>query len=89
MPVRPLRVTVWHEFRHEVRHESIRKIYPDGMHNVMASAIREHLGDAVDVRTATLDTPDHGLSDEVLQNTDVMTWWGQYYSARRGARRSL
>src|SRR4029078_9647952 len=28
------------------------------------------------VRTATLDQPSHGLTDEVLANTDVMTWWG-------------
>lgn len=74
--IRPIRVTVWHEFRHEVKHESIRKIYPDGMHNVMASAIKEHLGDEVEVKTSVLDAPDHGLSDDVLNNTDVMTWWG-------------
>ena len=72
----PLRVTVWHEFRHEKKHEAVKKVYPDGMHTVMASAISEHLGDAVQVRTATLDEPDHGLTDDVLNNTDVMTWWG-------------
>jgi trehalose utilization protein len=75
-PNQPLRVTVWHEFRHEIRHEAIRKIYPDGMHHVMASAISEHLGEQVHVTTATLDAPNHGLSDELLDNTDVMTWWG-------------
>jgi trehalose utilization protein len=72
----PLRVTVWHEFRHEIRHDAIRKIYPDGMHTVMASAISQHLGDQAQVTTATLDAPNHGLSDELLANTDVMTWWG-------------
>jgi trehalose utilization protein len=72
----PIRVTVWHEFRHEKKHESIRKIYPDGMHAVMAAAIKEHLGADVTIRTATLDEPEHGLTDEVLANTDVMTWWG-------------
>jgi len=34
------------------------------------------LGDAVTVRTATLDEPEHGLTDAVLAETDVMTWWG-------------
>lgn len=72
----PLRVTVWHEYRHEKLHESIAKVYPDGMHTVMAAAIKEHLGANVVVRTATLDEPEHGLTDEVLKNTDVMTWWG-------------
>lgn len=72
----PIRVTVWHEFVHEKKSEAVRKVYPDGMHTVMADAIREQLGDAVTVRTATLEEPDHGLTDKVLAETDVMTWWG-------------
>lgn len=72
----PIRVTVWNEGRHEVKHESVKKVYPDGIHTVLAGAITEHLGDAVTVRTATLDEPEHGLTDEVLKSTDVMTWWG-------------
>jgi trehalose utilization protein len=28
------------------------------------------------VRTATLDMPEHGLSEEVLASTDVLMWWG-------------
>jgi trehalose utilization protein len=72
----PLRVTVWHEYRHEKQHEEIRAIYPDGMHTVMAAGIKEYLGAAATVRTATLDEPAHGLTDEVLSNTDVLTWWG-------------
>lgn len=72
----PLSVTVWHEYRHELKHEIVRKVYPTGMHTVVSESIREHLGSAVQVRTATLDQPDHGLTDEVLNSTDVMTWWG-------------
>lgn len=71
-----LRVTVWHEYRHELRHEEVRRIYPDGMHMVLARAIRRLLGEAAEVRTATLDEPEHGIPEEVLANTDVMTWWG-------------
>lgn len=82
---RPLRVTVWHEFRHDnpaAEHPNATccKLYPDGMHAVMKSAIEEHLGSdsqGVKITTATLDQdPDHGLSDELLANTDVLTWWG-------------
>jgi trehalose utilization protein len=76
-PANPIRLTVWHEYRHEKKSEAVRKLYPDGMHAVIASAITEHLGaEGVQVRTATLDEPEHGLTDEVLNNTDVMTWWG-------------
>jgi trehalose utilization protein len=28
------------------------------------------------IRTATLDEPDHGLTEAVLRDTDVLTWWG-------------
>ena len=71
-----IRVTVWNEFRHEKKHEAVKKIYPDGIHTVLATALAEHLGAEVHVRTATLDEPDHGLTDEVLKSTDVMLWWG-------------
>jgi trehalose utilization protein len=43
------------------------------MHSVIAQGLREA---GMDVRTATLDQPEHGLTDDVLANTDVLTWWG-------------
>ena len=75
----PIRVTVWGENVHE-RSERDRAgmagRYPHGMHGAIAAGIDESLGPAVDTRTATLDQPEHGLSDEVLARTDVLTWWG-------------
>lgn len=69
-----IRVTVWNEGRHEKENSQIAAIYPKGIHG----AIAEHLGKDEDllVRSATLDEPDHGLSDAVLAQTDVLTWWG-------------
>jgi trehalose utilization protein len=72
----PIRVTVWNEYRHERENETIRGIYPEGMHAVWAKSIREHHGEASQVRIATQDQPEHGLTDEVLAATDVLTWWG-------------
>jgi trehalose utilization protein len=71
-----LRVTVWGENRHEVRDPPVRELYPDGMHAAIASGIAENLGAAARVRTATLDEPEHGLTEEALAGTDVLTWWG-------------
>jgi trehalose utilization protein len=71
-----VRVTVWGENVHEHRDESVRTIYPDGMHTTIARGISGVLGGAAEVRTATLDQPEHGLTDEVLAGTDVLTWWG-------------
>lgn len=76
MQEKPIRVTVWGENVHERTVPAIGKIYPRGMHETIADGIREYLGDSVQVGTARLDQPEHGLSDDVLANTDVLTWWG-------------
>ena len=71
-----VRVTVWGENVHEREEAHVRAIYPDGMHGAIAAGLREALGDAVRVRTATLQEPEHGLTAAVLDDTDVLTWWG-------------
>ncbi len=70
----PIRVTVWHEFRHEKKNPRVAQIYPQGMHEAIASHLRKSADLAVS--TATLDEPQAGLTEEKLQNTDVLTWWG-------------
>lgn len=75
-----IRVTVWNEFVHEKKNEAVRKIYPDGMHKVIAGALAAN-PDMV-VRTATLDQPEHGLTEDVVQSTDVLTWWGHVAHAK-------
>ena len=75
-PRPPIRVTVWNENVHEREDEDVRARYPDGIHGAVASAVTEHLGDRARVRTATLEQPEHGLTEEVLADTDVLTWWG-------------
>lgn len=74
--MQPLRVTVWHEHRHEQQSPVVQQVYPQGMHAAVEQAITSQLGEAVTVRHALLDDPEHGLSDAVLAETDVMTWWG-------------
>lgn len=71
-----IRVTVWGENVKDRSDERVRAIYPEGMHETIAAALRTHLVDGVTVRTATLEQPDHGLTDDVLDATDVLTWWG-------------
>jgi trehalose utilization protein len=67
------RVTVWNEFRHEKENPVVKAIYPDGIHEAIAAHLRTQ---GFPVQTATLDEPDHGLTDEVLAGTDVLIWWG-------------
>ena len=70
----PIRVTVWGENVHEHKHEIVRKHYPEGMHECIAKGLRESTD--FEVRTAILQAPEHGLTKDVLANTDVLTWWG-------------
>src|SRR4029078_788822 len=67
------RVTVWNEYRQERSDPPVRATYPDGIHAATGDGLREA---GFDVRVATLDEPEHGLTDEVLAATDVLTWWG-------------
>jgi len=71
---KPIRVTVWNEGRHEKEMEACKAIYPDGMHAVIAEFL--NADPHIEARTATLEEPEHGLTDEVLAETDVLTWWG-------------
>lgn len=68
-----VRVTVWNEYRHERNEEEAAKVYPDGIHGALATAFRDG---GFEVRTATLDEPEHGLTEQVLDATDVLLWWG-------------
>ena len=67
------RVTVWNENRHEKKNPAVASLYPNGIHGAIAGALRDA---KLEVRTATLDEPDHGLGGDVLDTTDVLVWWG-------------
>ncbi|HET7658212.1 MAG TPA: ThuA domain-containing protein [Bacillales bacterium] len=68
-----MKVTVWNEYRHEVKDQEVREVYPDGIHQTIASFLDEA---GFSTKTATLDEPEHGLTEEVLADTDVLLWWG-------------
>ncbi|MBD1380732.1 ThuA domain-containing protein [Metabacillus arenae] len=68
-----IKVTVWNENRHEQKNPKVSEVYPEGIHGAIAQFLGE---EGFQVRTATLDEVEHGLSNEVLDNTDVLLWWG-------------
>ncbi|MDQ2654046.1 MAG: ThuA domain-containing protein [Chloroflexota bacterium] len=68
-----IKVTIWNEYRHEREDSAIAAVYPDGLHAAIGNGLT---GDDFRVRYATLDEPEHGLTDEVLADTDVLIWWG-------------
>lgn len=66
-------VAVWNEFRHERDREEVAEIYPEGIHTTIAEALDDQ---GYNVQMATLDDPEHGLTETVIANTDVLVWWG-------------
>lgn len=69
-----IRVTIFNEFVHEQKDDDVRKIYPQGIHMTLASFLEEE--EEFQIKTATLQQPEHGLTAEVLEHTDVLIWWG-------------
>ena len=69
-----IRVTVWNEYRHEKNNPKVTEVYPKGIHEAIAEHLRVQ-GD-LDVRTATLDEPSHGLDPEwiVRLREQVAEW---------------
>lgn len=71
-----LNVTVWNENRHEQKNPLVREIYPKGIHGTIAEFLKS---EGFETRMATLDEPEHGLTDEVLDKTDILIWWGHLH----------
>ena len=69
-----IRVVVWNEFKHEKEDASVKANYPNGIHECIAGWLRKEPD--MDVKTATLPEKEHGLTQKVLDNTDVLIWWG-------------
>jgi len=53
--------------------EEIRLIHPEGIHGTLKALLEED--EELQVRTVTLDMPECGLTEEILDDTDVLIWW--------------
>ncbi len=69
-----IRALVWGENVHEHQSEVVASLYPDGMHEAIARLLRKEPG--IEARTTVLQEPEHGLTEDVLSQTDVLLWWG-------------
>lgn len=79
---RPIRVTIWNEFLHEQTEEHVRGIYPEGIHGRLAQGLDGR--GPFEIRCATLHDPEQGLAAAVLDETDVLVWWGHRAHAQVG-----
>ena len=68
-----IRVTVWNEYKHEQEYEGIRQVYPEGIHGCIAGFLQKR--DDLTVRTSTMYDEGQGLTEEILDQTDVLIYW--------------
>lgn len=69
-----IQTVVWGENVHEQTNKEVARLYPGGMHRVIADVLNGD--DGISASTATLQEPEHGLPVARLDDTDVLIWWG-------------
>jgi len=53
------------------------RVYPKGIHEAIADLLRDNKD--IVVRTSLLKDPEQGLSQNILDGTDVLIWWGHFF----------
>lgn len=70
------RVLIWNECRHEKEDQSVAEVYPETIGGAIQNGLQSM---GIDALLSTLDDPYQGLSPDVLENIDVLLWWGHRY----------
>lgn len=70
-------VTVWNEYLREQQSPDVAAIYPDGLHNTIAGFLNKD--SAFSARVSLIGDPEQGLTEPLLDSTDVLIWWGHRY----------
>jgi len=68
-----IKVTIWNEYIHEKELPEIASVYPNGIHEQIKSFLSAD--PELIIRCSTLDDYEQGLSDEILDDTDVLIYW--------------
>ena len=66
-----INVTIWNEGRHEKLHPNVATIYPNGIHAAISAGLKD---ENFAIRCGSLDDPDQGLGEQLLDDTDVLLW---------------
>ena len=69
------KVVVWSEGTANVDPAS-KRVYPDDINTAIAEGLKPLQAKGWEIVKASLNDPHQGLSDELLQGTDVLIWWG-------------
>ncbi|MDR2536077.1 MAG: ThuA domain-containing protein [Treponema sp.] len=72
-----IKVTVWNEYGDAQKAPAVTRVYPQGLHETIAGFLNKD--PEIEAQTAVLEDREQGLSEAVLDNTDVLIWWGHVY----------
>ena len=65
-------VTIWNEYTQKRAEDDVDAVYPDGIHAPIGDAL-EAVGHGV--RVVAYVEPDHSLTPEALDETEVLVYW--------------
>ena len=68
-----IRVTVWHEYLPHEETSDVLAAYPEGLGTALADIYR---GEEFSVHNAYFSESEQGLPERLLDQTDVLLWWG-------------
>ncbi|MDR3319333.1 MAG: ThuA domain-containing protein [Clostridiales bacterium] len=72
-----IKVTVWNEYGEKQKREEVAKVYPAGIHAAIAEFLDKEKD--IEVKTSTLQDDERGLSQALLDGTDVLIYWAHCY----------
>ena len=72
-----IKVNVWNEYLHEQKRPEVTSIYPEGMHKTIAAFLNQD--GEISAGVSVITDPEQGLSEQFLNNTDVLIWWGHLH----------
>ena len=72
-----IKVTVWNEYKDRQKMPEVTSVYPDGLHKAIADFLNRDGGISAGVSIIT--DAEQGLAEQILDNTDVLIWWGHLH----------
>jgi trehalose utilization protein len=68
-----MNILIYNEFIHENECENIKSIYPKGIHSAISNAVKS---ESNCVKVLTFNDINDKLDEDLLNETDVLIWWG-------------
>jgi len=72
-----IKVTVWNEYGEDQKRADVASIYPEGLHKTIEAFLNRD--GEISASASTMNDAEQGLSAQLLDNTDVLIWWGHIH----------